>query len=131
MNDLPEPREDPCKYSLCGPNSQCTVNNNSSLCSCLSGFIGNPPSCRPECVVNSECPTNLACYNTICVDPCVRSCGVNTTCIVTNHKPICICDVGYIGDSFSNCYHKQPGKFLGNIRYGDRTDNKFNFLFCF
>lgn len=65
----------PCYPSPCGPNSQCREINGQGVCSCIQGFIGSPPSCRPECVINSECPLNEACINQKCIDPCPGSCG--------------------------------------------------------
>jgi hypothetical protein len=43
--------ERPCVPSPCGPNSACREVSNKPVCSCQSGFIGVPPSCRPECSV--------------------------------------------------------------------------------
>lgn len=65
----------PCHPSPCGPNSQCREINGQGVCSCIQGYIGSPPSCRPECVINSECPLNEACINQKCIDPCPGSCG--------------------------------------------------------
>ena len=67
-------------------------------------MIGSPPNCRPECVVNADCPIDKACINRKCQDPCPGLCGVNAKCDVRNHVPICICIPGYIGDPFSQCY---------------------------
>lgn len=65
----------PCHPSPCGPNSQCREINGQGVCSCIQGYIGSPPSCRPECVINSECPSNEACINQKCGDPCPGACG--------------------------------------------------------
>lgn len=65
----------PCHPSPCGQNSQCREINGQAVCSCIQGYIGSPPSCRPECVINSECPLNEACINQKCIDPCPGSCG--------------------------------------------------------
>jgi hypothetical protein len=43
--------ERPCVPSPCGPNSACREVSNKPVCSCQSGFVGVPPSCRPECSV--------------------------------------------------------------------------------
>lgn len=76
---------------------------NERRCSCLAGFIGNPPACRPECVVSSECPPLLACLKNRCVDPCRGTCGVQAQCRVINHNPICSCLAGFTGDPFTRC----------------------------
>lgn len=69
-------------------------------------FIGSPPNCRYECILNSECPSNLACIQQKCRDPCPGSCGVNANCHVVNHNSICSCLIGFIGDPFLICNPK-------------------------
>lgn len=94
---------DLCRPSPCGPNSQCRVVNQQAICSCVQGYLGAPPSCRPECVVSSDCPRNLACNNQKCIDPCTGTCGLRTQCQVVNHNPICSCLPRYSGDPFTRC----------------------------
>lgn len=94
----------PCNPSPCGPNSQCREINDQAVCSCITGYIGQPPTCRPECTVNSDCARNEACNNQKCRDPCPGSCGINAHCEVINHSPICSCPRHYIGDPFVRCY---------------------------
>lgn len=94
----------PCNPSPCGPNSQCREINQQAVCSCLAGYIGSPPTCRPECVVSAECPLNQACINQKCVDPCPGTCGYGAKCEVINHNPICSCPPRYTGDPFTRCY---------------------------
>lgn len=96
----------PCTPSPCGPNSQCKDIGGSPSCSCLSNFIGSPPSCRPECSINAECQSNLACINQKCRDPCPGSCGSEAICNIITHIPICSCPPGYTGDPFSYCQIK-------------------------
>lgn len=96
----------PCLPSPCGPYSQCKDINGSPACSCLSGYVGNPPNCRPECVINSDCANDKACIRESCINPCPGSCGINAVCEVTNHIPVCSCLEGYTGDPFSNCFIK-------------------------
>lgn len=93
----------PCVPSPCGLNAICQVFNEVPSCSCVSGYFGSPPNCRPECTVNSECPSNKACIREKCQDPCPGSCGQSASCTVTNHIPICTCFSGYIGDPFTHC----------------------------
>ena len=93
----------PCNPSPCGPNSQCRQNNGQAICSCVPGYIGSPPTCRPECVTSAECPQNEACVNQKCKDPCPGSCGINANCQVRNHSPMCRCLPGYSGDPFVRC----------------------------
>ena len=93
----------PCTPSPCGPNSQCRENNGQAVCSCVSGFIGNPPTCRPECVVSSDCSLNQACINQRCNNPCEGACGIDADCQVINHNPLCNCRVQFTGDPFTRC----------------------------
>lgn len=110
----PIPSADPiniCVPSPCGPNSECRDRNGSPACSCLPNYIGTPPSCRPECTINPECPSHLACINQKCIDPCPGSCGSNAVCSVINHTPMCSCNNGFTGDPFTYC-QSVPGKIL-------------------
>lgn len=104
-----EVQRDPCFPSPCGPNSQCQNIGGTPSCSCLREYIGSPPNCRPECTIHPDCPSNKACINERCRDPCAGSCGLNAICSVFNHIPVCTCTEGYTGDPFSNCYYK-PSK---------------------
>lgn len=100
----------PCEPSPCGPNSQCRSINNQAVCSCLAGYIGSPPTCRPECITSSECSLTQACINWKCVDPCPGTCGLYAKCQVVNHSPICTCPPRTTGDPFSRC--SPIGNFL-------------------
>lgn len=71
-------------------------------------MIGAPPYCRPECSIDQDCPSHLACgQNNKCLDPCEGSCGLNAKCIVHNHYPECQCYEGFEGDPFSGCILKR------------------------
>lgn len=97
----------PCFSSPCGQNAECRPSGNSYVCNCLPDYIGNPPNCRPECVTNSECSSNLACINRHCKDPCPGLCGLNAECRVVSHTAVCVCRNGYVGDPFSQCHVEQ------------------------
>lgn len=94
---------DACNPSPCGPNSHCRSLNGQAVCTCIIGFLGTPPSCRPECVISSDCAQNRACNNQKCIDPCPGSCGVMSQCTVINHNPICSCPETFTGDPFIRC----------------------------
>jgi hypothetical protein len=94
---------DPCAASPCGPNSQCRAPNGYAICSCLPNYIGSPPSCRPECIISSDCALNKACINERCGDPCPGVCGNNAKCQVINHSAVCSCPLGQTGDPFVRC----------------------------
>lgn len=104
---LPE-YTDPCVPTPCGPYSQCRDIGGQPSCSCLPEYTGQPPNCRPECVINPECPSNKACMKEKCRDPCPGSCGAGAQCSVINHTPTCSCPAGYTGDPFTNCYPAPP-----------------------
>ena len=93
----------PCNPPPCGLNSQCQVVAGQAQCACLTNMVGNPPDCRPECVLSSNCRSNEACVNQKCVDPCAGTCGPNADCRVVNHAPSCSCQPGFSGNAFADC----------------------------
>ena len=96
----------PCVPSPCGANAECRVVGDAPSCSCLAGFLGLPPYCKPECISNSECPAHLACMNQKCRNPCEGSCGANAECRVVSHTPMCVCPSDFTGDPFTQCTMK-------------------------
>jgi hypothetical protein len=97
-------RPTPCMPSPCGSNAVCREQNGAGSCTCLPDYMGNPyEACRPECVLNSDCPSNRACIHNKCQDPCPGTCGTNADCQVVNHLPSCTCRLGYTGDPFRSC----------------------------
>lgn len=102
-NDIVEIR-DPCYPSPCGLHSQCRNTNGIPSCSCLPNYIGAPPNCRPECIINQECVSSKACIREKCQDPCLGACGISAQCTVRDHTANCMCIAGYVGDPFSNCH---------------------------
>lgn len=102
----------PCFPSPCGANAVCKELNNAGSCTCLPDYIGNPyEGCRPECVLNSDCPYNKACVRNKCEDPCPGTCGQNAQCQVINHLPSCNCLQGYTGDPFVFCSTIRESKY--------------------
>lgn len=98
----------PCDPSPCGANAICRVLNNAGSCTCLPGYFGDPYfECRPECVLNTDCPKTKACVNQKCKDPCPGVCGLNAECYVHNHAPSCICTYGHTGNPFTSCHFIQ------------------------
>ena len=94
----------PCTPSPCGANSICREFNEQASCSCLPGFLGQPPSCRPECSTSAECEQTRACLNNKCINPCLNACAPNADCTVRNHNPICSCPPKHSGDPFLDCF---------------------------
>lgn len=107
----PEEPSSPCTPSPCGANAICREQNGAGSCSCIPGYFGNPyENCRPECVVNSDCPFNKACVQYKCQDPCPGTCGTNAECHVASHVPTCICLPAYTGNPFVYCSLLPPPK---------------------
>lgn len=106
MSNIDIPKGNPCSPSPCGPNSICRENNGQPVCSCVAGFLGVPPACRPECTVSSECLLTEACSNQKCINPCLGACGIQATCQVINHNPICSCGE-LTGDPFIRCFPRR------------------------
>ena len=94
----------PCTPSPCGFNAICKEQNNVGSCTCLADYVGNPyEGCRPECVVDTDCPSTQSCIRSRCQDPCPGTCGTNAECKVINHRPACTCIQGYSGNPFQHC----------------------------
>ena len=57
------------------------------------------------CDNDDECPTHTACRNRLCINPCAYDdpCSPSANCQVLNHKPVCTCPDGYIGDPKTSC----------------------------
>jgi len=67
-----------------------------------------------ECRINTECPSDKACINQLCQDPCSSNrCGLNAECITINHHPSCHCQHGLAGDPQAQCFKR---KFLINSK---------------
>ena len=103
----------PCNPHPCGANSRCQVVHNTAQCSCTAGMIGISPSCRPECIGASDCPSRRGCVNQKCVDPCPGTCGSNSECRVISHSPVCSCRPGFTGNAYSAC---RPLPVVGKTR---------------
>lgn len=141
--EKPRPSENPCINNPCGPFSQCRAIGDTPACSCLPNYVGRAPNCRPECIISAECPSNLACINQKCSDPCVGACGAHTFCTAINHNSICQCEQGYTGDPFSICTEIRKCKlspflpviihrflFFSNFHIKKLFDSLCQFILC-
>lgn len=127
-----EPNRNPCVPSPCGPYSICRIQNDRPVCSCSAGYIGVPPNCKPECIVNSECPLDKACQNQKCIDPCIGTCGINALCKVVIHSPICSCPPDLVGDPFSRCIPQESKHIsrkgtIDNIAFSIFRESRTNY----
>lgn len=101
----------PCSPNPCGANALCKEQNGVGACYCIDEYKGNPyEGCRPECVLNSDCPSNLACVNSKCKDTCPGSCGLNAQCRVVNHNAVCTCVEPYTGNAYTNCFYQKDDR---------------------
>lgn len=63
------------------------------------------PTEEPGCKSNDECSLSEACLNRQCVNPCNGNlCSSTAECHPANHKAVCRCPGGLIGDPFVRCY---------------------------
>ena len=112
----------PCDPNPCGTNAQCQSQNGAINCLCPSNYIGDPySSCRPECLLNTDCPRDKSCLRNKCIDPCAGACGVDADCRVTNHIPFCSCKESYTGDPYASC---RPIPAISKILPTDEIENR-------
>lgn len=85
---------DPC-LGACGQNARCKAINHNPICTCNSGFTGDPfTRCYQE-------PKRIE--PIVPTDPCQPSpCGPNSECKVIGESPACSCAATFIG-SPPNC----------------------------
>lgn len=103
----------PCNPSPCGANAVCKELNGTGSCTCLPEYFGDPYlGCRPECIVNTDCPRNKACINNKCVNPCPGTCGLNAECLVNKHTPTCSCLPRFTGNPLQACHPIPESKIL-------------------
>jgi hypothetical protein len=94
----------PCNIpnSLTCPDGKiCEVLDHKQICICVE-------DCFPSvsiCLRDTGCPSNLACRNFQCVDPCINAgCSSDVPCYVEEHKPICkFCPQGFLPDAKYGC----------------------------
>ena len=78
------------------------------------------PEPEPECRIDGDCPSRLACLNEVCRNPCTSfsPCGQNAECSVQNTLPqrtmVCMCLPGYVGDADVACNLR---KIINYINY--------------
>lgn len=119
----------PCDPNPCGSNAECIEKNGVGSCICKDNYFGDPyESCRPECVLNADCPSHLACVNNKCKDVCLGSCGQNTECRAQNHKANCICFPGYTGNPYSSCYVIQEERKTFILSFRLTQSNRIAFV---
>ena len=116
-----EKSEDPCSTEHCGPSSVCEIVVSRPVCSCMAGYVGTPPNCRPQCSNNADCSASQACINRKCANPCPGTCGSNSECSTINHSPACTCLSGFTGEPFVKCSVIKSKQWLSTnyLNYGN------------
>ena len=97
----------PRKFFLSFPSFDFQNNSFPLICTntLLHDFISAP---KPECILDPECPNHLACIQEKCQDPCyAHSCGQFAECKAKNHRAICVCFPGYVGDPYTFCEERK------------------------
>lgn len=89
--------------------AQCIVSpEGKSICVCPEGTRGDPTSyegCqKTECQSDRDCDIDKACFGSACRNPCEGACGLNTHCVVEQHRPVCSCIAEYTGNPYTKCY---------------------------
>lgn len=89
-----------CQGEQCGTNAECLAVDHRAICECVPGFRGNARiACTPlGCRTDGECPSDKACVNGKCENPCDTKaiCAYDEICKVYNHQPECACPPGTI-----------------------------------
>lgn len=77
-------------------------------------FFSAPVVVQPQCTVDADCASKLACFSGMCRNPCIETkpCAANAACTVVDTLPLrtmaCNCLPGYVGDADVEC---KPGMF--------------------
>lgn len=89
-----------------------------------------PVLASPQCTMDADCPSKLACFSGNCRNPCIETkpCASHATCMVVDSLPlrtmVCQCDTGYVGDADVACK-------LGNLFNYNRALHLKKFLIIF
>lgn len=109
--------QNPCAVSQpCIALARCTVADTlpvrTMICECPADYIGDATracarvdtSTVKLCESDSECPSEQACLNRRCNSPCIANpCAHTAECRVENHRRICECANGYVGNPYVDC----------------------------
>lgn len=82
----------------CADSAECYAVRHRAECRCRPGTAGDPSvGCSPVgCRADSDCPSDRACENAKCVEPCTSSpCSAPAECRVVEHEAHCVCPPGH------------------------------------
>lgn len=127
----------PCVYdNHCASRAECKPQNHMAVCKCQPGLIGNPYiDCKaepqPECTLDTDCSSRLACIDHKCTNPCtaLEPCQRPARCEVVPSTPvrtmICVCPEGYVSSGSGTCKPlNEVVKIGGCISDSDCSSNK-------
>lgn len=106
-----------CHEKSCGKNAICLPTRHRAVCSCPSGFSGDPFSeCKAyECQQDEDCGADEACQvEGKCKNVCAGACGANAICRAVNRSPQCSCPPNYLGNPKLECSKPVAGSCLRN-----------------
>lgn len=95
-----------CEDSPCHRSASCVNEYGSYRCICPEGTVGDPfiePGCvlPGQCSKDTDCDSSAACRNGKCRDVCSDvSCAPGAICNMFEHRAVCICPSGHLGDPF-------------------------------
>lgn len=95
---------DECTERPCHKSAVCENTPGSFRCGCPESTVGDPystPGCLlpNQCGRSEDCARNLACFEGKCTNPCaIAECGRNAQCEASDHKALCHCPAGHLGD---------------------------------
>ena len=106
-----------CRNTPCATGASCTASNHREICTCNYPLQGDGyVSCteiripdEPECRVDQDCQTKLACIDKSCQNPCRvnNPCTGEQTCVVKDTLPTrtvaCVCPEGTVFSGRGSC----------------------------
>ena len=106
-----------CRNNPCATGASCTASNHREICTCNYPLQGDGyVSCteiripdEPECRVDQDCQTKLACIDKSCQNPCRvnNPCTGEQTCVVKDTLPTrtvaCVCPEGTVFSGRGSC----------------------------
>lgn len=101
-----------CRENSCGKNAVCSSTRYRPICSCPSGYSGDPTKeCKvfecskdDDCALDEECNPEKKCKNV-----CINACGTNAICRSLNRSPQCSCPPNFIGNPKLECARPTGG----------------------
>ncbi|XP_051165851.1 uncharacterized protein LOC127284455 [Leptopilina boulardi] len=97
----------------------------------LAIFLGcKSYTLRRECFEHHHCPDyKPACFDSICMNLCEDSCGINTVCKLRERvTPVCYCMDGMIGDPFIKCWKHEDWNNENSNQWGESSQESMELI---